>query len=115
MVDPPATRLHCPFTGGLVISADDPIEIESRLQSLSPYLRFVLFYERTSYPAFWAANPESLVDEQREFQEAVIRLWSTAADVGQHAATWDGSWYSEYLAKIEALLPASSDTSRTPK
>src|SRR5207248_9733588 len=41
-------------------------------------------------------------------QESIIRLWTTAADVGQHAATWDGSWYSEYLEKVEAIAPDST-------
>ena len=108
MVDPPPTKLYCPFTGNLVISAENPVEIETRLDRLSPYLRFVLFYERTSYPAFWAANPDTLDDEQRQHQEAVIRLWTTAADVGQATVTMDGGWYIEYLRKLEELLPESS-------
>lgn len=107
-VEPPPTRLYCPFTSSLVISAEDPVEIETRLDKLSPRLRFVLFYERTGYPAFWAANPEALGDDQRSFQESVIRLWTTAADVGQHTATWDGSWYSDYLHKVEAIAPNST-------
>jgi len=108
VVDPPASKLFCPFTGSLVISADDPLEIESRLDRLSPYLRFVLFYERTSYPAFWAADPDTLDDEHRQYQEAAIRLWTTAADVGQATVTMDGDWYIEYLKRLEEILPDSS-------
>jgi hypothetical protein len=108
MVDPPPAKLYCPFTGGLVISADNPLEIESRLEGLSPYLRFVLFYERTSYPVFWAANPDTLDENQWAIQEAVIRHWTTAADVGQAAVTMDGDWYIEYLRKLERILPSSS-------
>lgn len=108
MVDPPPTKLYCPFTGSLVISAEDPLEIEARLDTLSPYLRFVLFYEHSSYPAFWAANPGTLEGEHREFQETAIRVWTTAADVGQTAATLNGDWYIDYLEKLEKVLPSSS-------
>lgn len=107
-MEPPPTRVYCPFTGSLVISADDPIEIETRLDKLSPQLRFVLYCGRTGYPAFWAANPEALSEDQRSFQDSAIRLWSTAADVGQDVATWDGSWYSDYLEKVEAIAPNST-------
>ncbi len=106
--DPPPLKLYCPFTGSLVISADNPLEIESRLDSLSPYLRFVLFYEDTSYPAFWAANPNELSGDEREFQELVIRHWTTAADVGQAEVTMSGDWYVDYLAKLDEVLPSSS-------
>jgi len=108
MIDPPPTRLYCPFTGSLVISADDPLQVESRLEGLSPHLRFVLFYERTSYPAFWAANPDMLSEEQRKIQEAVIRLWTTAAGADQATVTMDGDWYIDYLNKLEEVLPSSS-------
>src|SRR5439155_26166314 len=78
------------------------------LNALSPYLRFVLFYEHSSYPALWAANPDALEGDQRACQEAVIRLWTTAADVGQAVVTMDGDWYIEYLRKLEEVLPSSS-------
>lgn len=108
ILDPPSTTLYCPFTGKLVISAENPKEIETRLSDLSPYLRFVLFYQRTSYPVFWAANPETLDEEDRQYQEAVVRLWTIAADVGQGTVTMDGDWYIEYLRKLEDVLPESS-------
>lgn len=105
---PTPTKLYCPLSGELVISATDPLEIETRLDSLSPYLRFVLFYEHISYPYFWAANPTDLSEHQRKFQELVIRYWITAADVGQLTVNMDGDWYADYLAKVEEILPPSS-------
>src|SRR2546426_1051337 len=46
-----------------------------------------------------------LAEEHREMQEAVIRLWTTAAGA---SVTMDGDWYLDYLNKLEEVLPSSS-------
>ncbi len=100
-------RIYCPLTGTLVISTDD-IPTEERLLSRSPYFRFFMYYDRQSYPAFWATDPCCLSKEQSVYQDLVISTWANAADVGRHAVGMDGDWYTKFLDKAADFLPSSA-------